>query len=259
MNLETVPIAQYHRIEIALAERIRNGFYADGVLPSERTLAAQFIVARVTVRHALRRLEEAGIVSRMQRQGTLIIHKPGTPPHRRLLREHIDQFLDSERPHQHRVLRFGLVPASAEVAEALNTVTGDPVLCVLRIRSRSNAPLTYTQSFIPGDLAHMIDRRTLAKTAVVQSLEKAGVKIGGASQAIRAERCPEEVAEALGVSAYEPVLRLERIAFDQAETPVHFLVGWYRADAFEVRMRMSRGDDTTRVWMQTPISRRLAR
>jgi GntR family transcriptional regulator len=252
MKLEALPIAKYHRIEVALAERIRSGYYPDGSMPAERTLAKEFMVARVTIRHALRRLEEAGMVSRTQRQGTLAIQRPGTLPRRRLLREHIDQFLDSGSPHQHRVLRFGLVPASPGVAEALQLRTGDSVLRVLRVRSRSGAPLTYTQSFIPGNLAHLINRGTLTKAAVVQTLENAGVKIGAATQSIRAERCPEDVAVALGVSAHEPVLRLERIAFDDGDTPVHFLVGWYRADCFEVRMQMSREEDITRVWMQIP-------
>jgi GntR family transcriptional regulator len=77
-----------------------------------------------------------------------------------------------------------------------------------------------------------------------------GVKVGAANQSIRAELCPEDVAAELGVRAHEPVFRPERIVFDEAGAPVHFLVGWYRADRFEIQMQMSRGEDLTRVWMQ---------
>jgi GntR family transcriptional regulator len=251
MKPEASPIAKYHRIEVALAERIRSGHYTQGSMPAERSLADEFMVARVTIRHALRRLEERGLVSREQRQGTLVVQKPGAPPRRRLLRVHIDQFLDSDTPHQHNVLRFGSVPATPQVAEALDVRAGEAVLRVLRVRSKSGSALTYTQSFIPGRLAQLITRASLAKTAVIQALENAGVKVGAANQSIRAERCPEEVAAALGVLAHEPVFRLERIVFDDTGAPVHFLVGWYRADCFEIQMQMSRGEDVTRVWMQT--------
>jgi GntR family transcriptional regulator len=250
MTPESSPIAKYHRIEVALAERIRTGFYADGLLPAERGLAEEFRVARVTIRHALRRLEERGLVSRKQRHGTLVVQQPGEPSRRRLLRTHIDQFLDSGSPYQHRVLRFESVAASPGVAKVLDVRTGDAVLRVLRVRSKSGTALTYTESFIPGHLAQSITRASLAKTAIIQALEKVGVKVGAANQSIRAERCPEAVAAALGIPAHEPVFRLERIVFDDTSAPVHFLVGWYRADCFEVQMHMNRGEDVTRVWMQ---------
>jgi GntR family transcriptional regulator len=250
MKPEASPIAKYHRIEVALAERIRSGFYANGSMPAERSLAEEFMVARITIRHALRRLEEQGLVSRQQRQGTLVVQKPGAPLHRRLLREHIDQFLDSGRLNQYKVLRFEYVAPTLRIAEALGARAGDRVLRVLRVRSKAGSPLTYTESFIPSRLAHTMSRASLAKAAVIQCLENAGVKVGSANQSIRAERCPEDVAEALGIRAHEPVFRLERIVFDETGAPVHFLVGWYRADRFEIQMQMSRGEDLTRVWMQ---------
>jgi GntR family transcriptional regulator len=248
---EASPIAKYHRVEVVLADRIRSGFYANGAMPSERSLAEEFTVARVTIRHALRRLEEQGLVSREQRQGHLIVQHPGAPSRTRLLREHIDQFLDSGQLNQYKVLRFQSVAATLHVAEALGVQAGAAVLRVLRVRSRSGSPLTYTESFIAPRLAHMISRADLAKTAVIQLLENAGVKVGAANQSIRAELCPEDIAAELGVRAHEPVFRLERIVFDETGAPVHFLVGWYRADRFEIQMQMSRGEDLTRVWMQT--------
>ena len=62
MTLDPSPIAKYHRIELILADRISKGFYSDGTLPAERNLAEEFGVARITIRHALRRLEDLGIV-----------------------------------------------------------------------------------------------------------------------------------------------------------------------------------------------------
>ena len=243
------PIAKYHRVEVALAGRIRSGFYGDGTLPAERALAEEFDVARVTIRHALQRLDEQGLVARSERRGTTALHGGSAARRPRLLREHVDQFLDRGRKDQRKVLRLGRVAASVPVAMALALAPGAPVLRVVRVRSRSGIALTYTESYVRIDLAYALDRATLTKQALIQALEDAGVKIGSAEQSVRAERCPQDVASALGLMEHEPMLRLKRTVFDQQGKPVQLLLGWYRAEMFEVQMKMSRADDLTRVWI----------
>lgn len=244
------PIAKYHRIEVILAGRIRSGFYGEGSLPAERVLAEEFAVARVTIRHALRRLQEQGLVTRQPRRGTSALFGAAAPQRPRLLREHVDQFLDRGRPDKRKVLRFGYVTATPSVASSLGLRPGDAVLRVVRLRSRAGAPLTYTESFVPDRLAHTLDRQSLSRRPLIQALEEGGVKIGAADQSVRAERCPDEIATALHVTAHEPVLSLERIVFDDTGAPVQLLLGWYRADRFEINMQMSRAADVTRVWMR---------
>ena len=243
------PIAKYHVVEVTLAARIRDGAYGDEALPGERELAAEFHVARVTIRHALLRLQEQGLVVRHQRRGTLAVSGRGVAQRRRLLREHVDQFLDRGRPDQRKVLRFGRVAASPSVAQALELAAGEPVLRIVRVRSHAAQAMTYTEAFVPAHLAHAVDRAALSRKAFIQMLEEGGVKIGAAEQAMRAERAPPEVATALGLNVHEPTLKFERIVRDEAGAPVQLLVGWYRADRFEVRMQMSRTDDVTRVWI----------
>lgn len=189
MNPRRSPVAKYHRVEVALAERIRGGAYVDGTLPAERELAQEFGVARVTVRHALQRLEDQGLVTRHERRGT-VATTGGPAASKRLLREHVDQFLDRGRADQRKVLRFGRVAASVPVARALGIAPGDQVLRVVRLHSRAGSALTYTESFILERLAHLLDRSRLSKRPLIAALEAGGVKIGGAQQSVRAERCP---------------------------------------------------------------------
>lgn len=180
MTTRSSPVAKYHRVEVMLAERIRSGAYPDGALPAERALALEFGVARVTIRHALRRLEDQGLVVRQERRGTATATgERGAAP--RLLREHVDQFLDRGRPDQRKVLRFGAVEASVAVAQALGIDAGERVLRVIRLRSRAGSPLTYTESFIPRQLAHVLDRGRLSRQPLIKALEEGGVKVGARS------------------------------------------------------------------------------
>jgi GntR family transcriptional regulator len=169
---------------------------------------------------------------------------------RPMLREHMNQFLDRGRSDQRRVLYFGMDRASSLVAEALGLEPGASVLKVVRLRSREGSPLTYTESLVPGRLAHVLDRTALARRALIQALEDGGIRVGGAKQTIRAERCPQAIASLLDIETHEPVLVLERVVFDEADEPVQHLKGWYRADRFEIQLQMSRAEDSARVQVQ---------
>nr|WP_317324919.1 GntR family transcriptional regulator [uncultured Flavonifractor sp.] len=55
-----------------LIRRIKEGYFADGTLPSEDGIAAMFGVSRITVRDALANLENLGYISRIQGKGTIV-------------------------------------------------------------------------------------------------------------------------------------------------------------------------------------------
>ena len=71
--------ARYRVIAGALQERIATGEFDVGhLLPTEAELCDEFRASRFTVREALRRLEDAGLVARRQGSGTAR-GQPGTP------------------------------------------------------------------------------------------------------------------------------------------------------------------------------------
>ena len=246
----TSPVAKYHLIEITLAARIRDGAYdADG-LPGERELAAEFAVARVTIRNALQRLEDQGLVMRRERSGTTAISGRGNAQARRLLRDHVDKFLDRGRKDTRKVLRLETVGATPAVADALRVPHGTRVLRIVRLRSNSGAPLTYTEAFVPQRLASSITRVALTRKAFMQVLEESGIRVGAAEQSFRAEGAPPVVADALAIPLNAPILKITRIVHDEDGAPIQLLLGWYRGDRFEVRMQMSRKEDVTKVWVE---------
>lgn len=55
-----------------LIQRIKGGFFKDGMLPSEEDIANLFGVSRITVRDALAGLENLGYISRIQGKGTMV-------------------------------------------------------------------------------------------------------------------------------------------------------------------------------------------
>jgi GntR family transcriptional regulator len=242
------PVARYHVIEMALASRIREGFYDGKGLPGERALAQEFQAARVTIRNALQRLEDQGLVVRSERRGTLPASAAAKP--RRLLREHVDKFLDRGRRDKRKVLAFGLVPAPPAIAQVLQLAAGEEALRVVRLRSDARGPLTYTEAYVPPAVRHALSRAALERKAFVQLLEEHGIAIRTAAQTVACESAPYTVAQALAIPLGAPVMKLTRLIRDEAGGPLQYLLGWYRADRFEVRMDMSRTEDATKVWIE---------
>jgi GntR family transcriptional regulator len=250
MSENTPPLPKFHRIELALAKRIGEGFYDNTGLPGERQLAQEFQVARVTVRTALQRLQDQGVVVRLERQGTLVAAGKGGQPVPKMVREYVDAFLDRGRKDRRKVLRFGFVPASQEVARALGIKPREEVLRTVRLRSDAAGTLTYTEVYVPRHIAPAVTRSALERKAFVQQLEDAGIKIGSAEQSAEAEGAPLAASEALGVPLHAPILKLTRVLRDPAGVPLQLLLGWHRADRFAVRMQMSRAQDATKVWIE---------
>ena len=66
----------YKKLNNILAEKIYRGEYADGqLLPTERDLAAQYRMSRVTVRKALQIMETDGFLKRQQGRGSIYQEK----------------------------------------------------------------------------------------------------------------------------------------------------------------------------------------
>lgn len=242
-------LPKFHRVELALATRIREGFYDNTGLPGERHLAEEFQVARVTIRRALQRLQDQGIVVRLERQGTLVAAGKGGMPAPRMVREYVDAFLDRGRKGKSKVLHFGFVPASREVAQALTLSQGEDVLRVVRLRSDADGPLYCTEVYVPRHIAPSVSRSALERKEFVQQLEEAGWKIGSAEQSAEAEGAPLAASESLGIPLQTPILKLTRVLRDPAGVPLQLLFGWFRANHFAIRMQLSRTQDATKVWI----------
>ncbi len=244
------PLPKYHLLGNALAARIRQGQYDAEGLPGERQLAQEFGVARVTVRTALRRLAQQGLVSRTERNRTLPLHVSGSQRSPSVLRQHLDQFVEKGRGDKRTVVSFELVAAPAEVGAALDILAGQKVLRIVRVRTREGVPLGYTEAFVPERLNGIVTRAGLNRKSMIELLESHGVKIGSAEQAICSEAALPPVDRALAITLGTPVLKLSRVMRDEQGAAVQLLQAWYRSDRYEWRMHLARGPDSARIWIE---------
>ncbi len=138
-----------------IADRIRSaiadGAYdAQGRLPPEAVLAAEFGVNRHTVRSAIASLTEEGIVRPMQGLGTLIERQERLqfPISRRT--RFSTGLADQTRDIATRLVASEQLAASAEVARALKLEAGSPVIRLDIISAAAGRPVSTSTAYFPA-------------------------------------------------------------------------------------------------------------
>ncbi|MBU4612961.1 GntR family transcriptional regulator [Achromobacter sp. GG226] len=250
MSLDPV-LPRFHQLRLILRERLARGVYPAGLpLPGERLLAQEFGVARVTVRSALARLAEEGLVVRLRGKGTLpapdaAVSTP-TPLRRGGL---LDNIVSMSLRTRVNVLERTVTPAPAAAASALGVAVDTPVLRVLRVRKHKAQPVSYSEVYLPARLASAVERFTLQEVPMLVALAKAGHAVTSADQVLGAVLADPTAAGALGVSPGTPLLRVTRIGYVQDGTAVQYFVGLYHPERYEYHMRLSQDGMGTRVWI----------
>jgi GntR family transcriptional regulator len=247
----TLPVPRYHQIYLVLREQLAEGRYDPArALPGELELAGAFGVSRVTMRAALDKLAEEGLIRRHRGRGTFAQPHAAQAAGRAPISGLLENILNMGLRTTVRLVDLTFIPAPTEVAEALKLDFGDPVQKAVRVRSHRGAPLSHITTFVPERFAQALGRRELASKPMLSLLEESGVKVSGADQTVSAKLADHAVAPLLGVDIGSPLLAVTRTVYDEGGTPVQFLRGLYRPDRYEYRMHLTRtGSDTPRVWV----------
>lgn len=252
---ESLPLPKYHQIYLVLREQLAEGRFAAG-LPGEVALAAQFGVARITVRKALEQLAAEGLIERARGRGTV----PRTAPAARGERQArltglLDNLVSMGLQTKVQVVSCDVIPAAEPVAQALQIETGSPVQKAVRVRSTKEGPLSLITTHVPAALAQGFGRRELAKQPILVLLEHSGVRIGRATQTISARLADAASAAHLGIAVGSALLAVTRLILDEDERPVQWLHGLYRPDRYQYEMQLSRvGSIDAKVWVSTELT-----
>ncbi len=260
--MSLMPLPKYHQIYLVLSEQLAEGRFVNG-LPGEFALMAEFGVARVTVRRALARMADEGLISREPGRGTRPV--PAAVPARPrngadpVQRAHLGGLLENLVSMGLRttvkVISVDPIAASAAVATALQMQPGDEVQKAVRVRSTREGPLSHITTYVPADVARKFGRRELAKKPILVLLEESGVKVGRAHQTISARLADAVVARHLDVEVGSALLAVRRLIYDDAERPVQWLHGLYRPDRYAYDMQLSRvGSIDAKVWVSKELS-----
>lgn len=203
---------RYAAVERQLLAELAEGRYPVGSrFPTEMELCARFAVSRHTVREALRRLADFGLLDRQQGAGTLVkaVTKPAGYVQSVASLDELYQYAVDTRLELERVAP---VTVRGELAAGMGCADGSRWLRFegLRVSRDGGAPVCWTQIYLTDALAHLRDRVGREVTPIHVMIEQGGRTISRVEQELEAVIVPAALAARLGIDADGPGLRIIR-------------------------------------------------
>jgi len=197
----------------ALADAIKAGRYPlNSLLPTEHELCKQFNVSRHTVREAIRRLNELGLISKQHGIGTRV---KATQPASRYVQasEGISDLHQYVRDVRMELGTSQEISADEELAELLECKPGQSWVCAegLRHREGDSAPLARTRVYVPRAYGAALDAFGDGRTPIYELLQRRfGLQMAEVRQTLSAMNLGEDDARALQVQPGSPGLHIVR-------------------------------------------------
>jgi GntR family transcriptional regulator len=226
----------YMQLAQGLAQAIRDGIYhADEALPSERVLAEQLELSRVTARKAIDRLVEQGLIIRKRGSGNYIAPKLEQPLSR------LTSF--SEELHQR-----GFTPSSRWLSRkpggatpdeqlALGLSTSARIVRLQRLRLADGIVMAYETTVLPEQV---LPDPLEVQASLYECLARRGKAPVRALQHIRALNADAQLAAMLEVPDGQAVLWITRVGYLDSGQPVELTHSYCRSDYYGFVAEMKR-------------------
>lgn len=233
--MENMPLWKW--VSVSLQKDIEQGLYAQGdKLSGEYELCKKFHVSRITVRSALSRLEDLGLVKRIKGKGTVV------------LKEKIKEPLLKIQGFSQEMKDKGIIPGTAyahiemkEVSGYVSEIFGLPKSARLkvleRIRTINSVPVGYFVTYLSPKINLSCADKDYYSSLYDKIRTESGITVDRIRQKISAENACPEVRRALGLKSFSPVLVMKRWAYSGNDL-IEFSVCRYDAEKYEYEMEL---------------------
>ncbi len=224
--------AAYITIHDKIKEQIDNGIWKIGQrLPSERDLAEEFGVSRMTLRQGITLLVEEGVLQRKVGSGTYVASTRvqekmrGTTSFTEIVQ------LQGKNPSSQLLSYIRTKPNDKEL-EQLGLAKGEYIIRMERVRYADNVPVVYEVASIPERLIKNVPKEGVTNH-FFKTLVNNGYRIGKSQQTIYARLANEKVAKYLQISKNQAILALRQVSYLEDGQAFEYVNSQYVGERFE--------------------------
>ncbi len=209
-------------------------------LPTERELAGELAVSRLTIRRVLDNLERERRVYRVQGAGTFV-REPHVAKSLELTSFSEDMRQRGMTPGS-RLLTAEQRPAGARIGQELGLSPGDPVTHIARVRTADGEPICLEHSYIPEALAPGLLDMDMEGSLYELLHSHFRLDLEHATQTINATVVDQDDALLLAVPPFSAAFRVERTGFDARGRAIERAESLYRGDRYRYDVTLYRGE-----------------
>ncbi|ATP56942.1 GntR family transcriptional regulator [Pedobacter ginsengisoli] len=225
------PVPLHIQAEELLRKMIADPQFQNGkLLPNEIDLANQLAISRTTLRQALNKLVYEGLLIRKKGVGTKVADAMISSKSVNWL-SFSQEMKARGIPIRNFELHVSWIYPEETVANFFNIKTDQKILKLERLRGRPEGPFVYFVSYFhprTGLTGEEDFKRPLydileADYNIISELSK---------EEISAKAADKFIASKLETEPGSPILFRKRYVFDQADRPIEYNLGYYKADSF---------------------------
>ncbi len=231
-------VSIYRQLQEQLEQIIKGGAWPQNEpLPSETILATHFNISVMTVRQAMMRLVNQGLIYREKGRGTFVAPQPLIHSLQRL-----DSFTEDMEARglipSTKIQVFEICEAPEIVAAKLGCEPGGPVLHIKRLRFIEERPVALHDAYLTR---LDIDQAALDEIGSLYSLlESMEVHLLEAEEHLDAIAAHTELASLFNIPKGAPLLQISRTTWDDRHHPIEFVLAIYPANFYRYTVRLYR-------------------
>ncbi len=234
-----IPI--YMQIRNYITGRIESGTLKIGdKIPTENELSNLFNVSRMTVRHAINKLAEDGVLVKFVGKGTFVTSEK---MHTKLsvLKSFSEEIKESGHKPSAKLLSKELIDPTEKLIRKLRINANTKILKVTRIRYVDDLEMSITMSYFPLLKALALREVDMSATSLYAEIEgRLGLRIIKAEENISACLADQKTANLLRINHKSALLKLSRLTIINNNVPVEYMEGLFRPDRYAIYKELFR-------------------
>lgn len=237
------PDPLYVQLRMVLRDMIESkAFAVNDKLPSERELVEMYGVSRITVRQAIKDLENLGFLQTRAGKG-IYVTEPKPTYEIEVVRSFTETAAANNRKPGMRLLKSAIIQAELDIARPLSLPVGSNVVFIERLRFLDDLPVVvqrdwFAEALAPGILE--LDWTSANRSLYAEFNGRYGVVPTRGQSTLSARLASELEARLLELDLPAAVLTLDQISYDSEYRPVNVSAMAYHPVRYPLSLTESR-------------------
>ncbi len=229
------PLPLWAQVLADLRNRLQAGQFQQR-FPTDEQLVAEYEVSRQTVREAVRRLADEGVLERTRGRGTRVKAFEQTAGTLESLYEQVR----TQGATQRSVVHAAEIVTDAAIAQRLTLPGNAALVYIERLRLADEEPLALDRAWLPAKIARPLLGRDLTRTGLYVELARTcGAEGLHASERIRPALPRPEDRRTLKLPRGEAAFSIERLTKARDDVPVEWRWSLVRGDRYTIKIELS--------------------